>query len=71
MKKFKIEKSRSTLWREARVVPVLQPADDEVDPVYDEAEFDNVHQYAEHDAVDSSDNGLSYNEGCQMPNENV
>jgi hypothetical protein len=60
MKKFKIEKSRSTLWREARVVAVLQPADDDLGLVYDEAEFDNVHQYSEHDAVGSSYNGLSY-----------
>ena len=71
MKKFKIEKSRSTLWREARIVAVLQPADEADGVVYDKAEFNIVHQYAEHDAVDSSDNGLSYDEECQMPNEHV
>lgn len=40
MKKFKIEKSRNTLWREARVVAELQPAGDEVGLVYDDAAFD-------------------------------
>jgi hypothetical protein len=71
IKKFKIEKSRSTLWREARCVgangAVLQDEGYEVGHIVnDNTDFDNVHQFAEHIAGDPRDDGSSYDEGCQI-----
>jgi hypothetical protein len=51
---------------------VLQDEGDEVGQIVnDNADFDNVHQFAEHIARDPGNDGSSYDKGCQMANDNV
>jgi hypothetical protein len=73
MKRFKLEKSRSTLWREARTVAEHQHERDDLDPVQDDAEFtETCYRRYEH-AVNEQSSGTdtSEHEECQIPDGNV
>ena len=66
MKRFKIEKSRSTLWREAQRVAELQPESDVVGVVNGDEIFGECYPFAEFAAdAESRYSVLGDKEGCQ------